>query len=279
MTPDQLADAFAALGVANTSPMTQGGQKLVFKGTLAGVDVVVKIVPIPSGPGGQIVLERAHREVELLAAVDSPYVVSVLSEAIEIGEPVDAVAWVEGYLEGDDLGSHLQTAWADEEVFGLLSDMAQALGACHQLSVVHRDLSPGNVRRLPSSKFVLMDPGYAKHLRLAALTGLFQPGTSGFRSPEHVAGGNTTAASDIFSLGILAYYARSLQFPIDPTGPDHEYDRRLLHTQSDSLAVVAPDADPDLVRIVDQCLRRQPARRFLDGGELLDALTKAGRAR
>jgi eukaryotic-like serine/threonine-protein kinase len=34
-------------------------------------------------------------------------------------------------------------------------------------------------------------------------TGTFQPGTAGFRSPEHVPGGDPTPASDIFGLGIL----------------------------------------------------------------------------
>jgi serine/threonine-protein kinase len=182
-------------------------------------------------------------------------------------------------LEGQDLSAHLQSIWTDDEVFGLLSDLGHALQACHDLSVVHRDLSPGNVRRLPSGSYVLMDPGYAKHLRLAAITGVFQPGTPGFRSPEHVAGGNPTAASDIYSLGVLGYYGRSGQFPIDPTGLQAEYDRRLLNTAAPSLVSVAPDSDVELVRILDRCLQRQPARRFLDGSELLEQLSAIGRVR
>ena len=279
MTNALIADCFAALGVLNATPLTQGGQKLVFGADLAGQAVVVKIVPLPNGPSDSIILERAHREVELLAAVDSPFVVKVLSEAVEVGAPPLAVAWVEERLGGDDLGSNLGTKWDDTEVFRLLSDVGHGLQACHDLAVVHRDLSPGNVRMLPSGQFLLMDPGYAKHLQLAALTGIYQPGTPGFRSPEHVAGGNATAASDVFGLGILAYYARTNTFPIDPTGSEIEYDRRLLHQPAAPIRSIDPDVSPALASIVDRCLQRQPARRFVDGSELLDALDAIGELR
>lgn len=280
VTPDEiLAESFAALGVQNAQPLTQGGQKWVFKAELANRPVVAKVVPLPSGPAGVIALERAHREVELLAAVESDAVVKVLSDAVEVGDPPEAVAWVEELLGGADLSASLNVAWGDDDVFGLLSDLARALDACHELSVVHRDLSPGNVRRLDTGRFVLMDPGYAKHLRLAAITGLFQPGTPGFRSPEHIAGGNPTAASDIFSLGILAFFARTNTFPIDPTGDPLDYDRRLVNTQARSLGEIEPLASPALIEVVDRCLRRQPARRFLDGHELLEKLDSIGELR
>jgi eukaryotic-like serine/threonine-protein kinase len=279
-TEELLAASFDALGVENPQPLTQGGQKWVFGAELAGADVVVKIVKLPTGPSAGVVLERAHREVELLAAVDSPYVVRVLSDAIEISDPPEAVAWVEERLGGNDLSGSLgPPSWGEDRVFELLNDVASALQACHDLAVVHRDLSPSNVRLLPSGRFVLMDPGYAKHLRLAALTGVFQPGTPGFRSPEHVPGGDPSAASDVFCLGILAFYAMTGTFPIDPNVPDAEYNRLLRNTQAPSIAVLVPTVSSDLARIIDTCLQRQPARRYLDGKELLDALAQIGRSR
>ena len=275
-----VAASFDALGVENTSPLTTGGQKWVFGAELAGRQVVVKIVNLPDPPMRDVVLERAHREVELLAAVDSPFVVKVLSDAIEVGDPAEAVAWVEERLEGADLSASIGSGlWSEAEVFGLLSDVGHALEACHNLEVVHRDLSPGNVRLLPSGRFVLMDPGYAKHLRLIGITGVFQPGTTGYRSPEHVAGGDPSAASDIFCLGILAFISLTGQFPIDPSGTDAEYDRRLRHTQASAVIAAAPTTSQDLAQIIDTCLSRQPARRYLDGAELLEALAKIGKIR
>lgn len=270
--------ATAALGVESAVPITQGGQKVVLTATLAGRPVIVKIVPLPPEPTAAIVLERAHREVDLLASVDSEHVVKVLSESIEVDDPPKAVAWVEEYLDGADLSACFTHQWSDEEVFGLLRDCSRGLQACHDLDVVHRDLSPANVRRLSTGRYVIMDPGLARHLAKTALTGIFQPGTPGFRSPEHVPGGDPTAASDIFGLGILAFYARTRQLPVDPTGGDAVYFSRLINQQAPSIQTIDPSVGDELAAIVDRCLRRQPARRYLDGTELLAELKKVGHA-
>ena len=81
-------------------------------------------------PNGDITLQRAHREVELLSAVDSERVVKVLTDAVEIGEPPAAVCWAEEYLDGDDLRVSLNRTWDESEVWPLLHDMAEALAAC-----------------------------------------------------------------------------------------------------------------------------------------------------
>lgn len=266
----------AALGFEDGHVLTQGGQKIVLKGTLSGAPAVAKIVPLPQGPNGDITLRRAHREVELLSAVESDRVVKVLTDAVEIKDPSNAVCWAEQYLEGHDLSASLDHAWGEAEVWPFLHDMAEALAACHDLEVVHRDLSPANVRCMPDGHFVLMDPGLAKHLEKSALTGSFQPGTPGFRSPEHVQGGEPVPSSDIFALGVLAYYALSHQFPIDPHVAQTDYDHALITQQAPSISTVVPGLSVELARVVDRCLSRQPARRYLDGTELLSELIEMG---
>ncbi|MEX5307658.1 serine/threonine-protein kinase [Kocuria sp. CPCC 205258] len=272
-----LPEVTAALGMEDTFPLTQGGQKIVLQGTLSGAPAVAKVVILAPGPNGDITLERANREVELLSAIDSDYVVRVLTDAVEVGEPPVAVCWVEELLDGEDLSGCLNADWTEEEVWALLADLSKALEACHELDVVHRDLSPGNVRRTASRRYVLMDPGLARHLAKTALTGQFQPGTPGWRSPEHVPGGDPVPASDLFAAGILAFYALTKTFPINPHLDAGEYDRQLVESQAPSVSTLAPHVSPELVEIIDRCLQRQPARRFLDGTELREALVNLGR--
>lgn len=272
-----IADASAALGFEEAQPIAQGGQKLVLRGKLSGAPAVAKIVLLSSGPNGVITLQRAHREVELLSAVDSERVVKVLTDAVEIGDPPTAVCWAEVWLDGTDLNTSLNRVWDESEVWMLLDDMAEALAACHELDVVHRDLSPANVRCMPDGHFVLMDPGLARHLEKTALTGGFQPGTPGWRSPEHVPGGNPMPASDIFALGILAFYALTSQFPIDPHGDPADYDRALVEQQAPRISTLVPGVSGELAAVIDTCLSRQQARRYLDGAEMKAALDE-GRA-
>lgn len=101
---------------------------------------------LPPGPNGDLTLQRAHREVELLSVVDSDRVVKVLTDATEIGDPPTAVCWAEELLDGHDLQDSLNRTWDEAEVWPLLEDLSQALAVCHDLEVVHRDLSPANVR-------------------------------------------------------------------------------------------------------------------------------------
>lgn len=274
-----IADVSAALGFEDAQPLTQGGQKLVLRGTMSGAPAVAKIVLVPSGPNGDVTLLRARREVELLSAVDSARVVKVLTDAVEIGDPVAAVCWAEEYLDGKDLLAAFDHRWDEAEVWVLLRDMAEALAACHELEVVHRDLSPGNVRRTSDGHFVLMDPGLARHLAKTALTGAFQPGTPGWRSPEHVPGGDPSPASDIFALGILAFVALSGSFPVDPKVGQVAYDRALVEQQAPSISSLVPGVSAELGGVIDVCLSRQPARRYLDGAELKSVLDGLGGGR
>ncbi|MET3451235.1 serine/threonine-protein kinase [Curtobacterium sp. 1544] len=270
LTIDELLHAVAsALGLEDVEILTSGGQKVVLSATLAGAPAIAKIVPVPAGPQGLIAIERSHREVEVLAAVDSPAVVKVLSDAVEIGDPTCAVCWVEERLGGDDLSDHLGMRWDEEEVWDLARDLAVALAACHDLDVVHRDLSAKNVRVLPDNRFVLMDPGLARHLTKATITGYYQPGTAGWRSPEHVPGGDPVPASDVFSLGILLYYALTTSFPVDPMVDEVSYNRALTSEQVRPITERRADISEPLASVVDRCLQRQPARRYLDGAELL----------
>lgn len=267
-------EARAALGTSELVPLQQGGQKEVFTATLENVPVVVKLVRLPPGLDASEALERAHREVELLASVESDHVVRVLSEAVELGERPEAVCWVEEQLDGEDLAKLVPTfPWTSDEVWSMLRDVAVGLKACHELEVVHRDLSPGNVRRRANKKFVLIDPGFARHLKRSTLTGLFQPGTPGYLSPEHIPGGKPTPASDVFGVGILAYQALTGELPIVFTGDVGAYYDALRACQIEPVSSRGSvSIRPELADVVDRCLIRQPARRFLDAEELLSAV-------
>ncbi len=183
---DQLLQhAREALGVDFVQQLCGGFQKEVQLVRRGGEDLVLKVVSLDgSSPDA---LRRAEREVELLGSLDSPYVVRVASELVELEEPVRGAAWLEEYLDGTDLGALLfnrQWSWEETATMGL--HVAHGLGAAHAAKVVHRDLSANNVRRLSSGDFKVMDFGFARHTLRSGLTVAGQPGTPGYASPEHL---------------------------------------------------------------------------------------------
>ena len=262
-----LQEAAQAHAASLVRHLRQGGQKLVGLVNRAGTEVVLKVVRVENSATDEA-LHRAEREAELLASMSNPHLVKGLTVAVEHGTPPYAISWLEEYLDGEDLRDLVGTPWDPAQTFLMATDVADALAGLHVRGVVHRDLSAGNVRRLSSGSFKLLDPGFARHLNRSGLTGLWQPGTPGFMSPEHVQTGMVpSAASDVFSLGVLMWLTLTSQLPI-PAHDLNAYTVALASRQLPGIETLRPDLSPAQASIINRCLSRQSARRYFDGTEL-----------
>jgi serine/threonine protein kinase len=232
----------------------------------------MKVVALPSS--SPTPLQRAEREVALLKSLTSPHVVAVESDLCRIGNPVEGAAWLEERLDGDDLSAHLgsQWAWADAAEMGY--QVALGLAAGHEAGVIHRDLSPRNIRQLSNGDYKVMDFGVARFTLLTGVTVGGQPGSPGYHSPEHLNGysGVPIAASDVFGVGVLMYQALTGNVPIPYLGDDHDYVRRLAAVEVADIATLRPKLGPEKVAVIRRALHPQPARRFRDGQSLAAAL-------
>ena len=179
-----IAQAMDALGVEPIRELRSGGQKTVRLVSRDEQELVLKVISL--GSSSPDALRRAQREVELLAALDDAHLVRAASGLVELGDPVTGAAWLESYLDGDDLGDVLGNLWDWSPVAEMAADIGAGLAALHEAKVVHRDLSANNVRRLSAGGYVVMDPGFARHTVRSDLTVGGQPGTAGFLSPEHL---------------------------------------------------------------------------------------------
>lgn len=270
-----LEEARETLEVEVVRPLDSGAQKAVELVTKDGQELVLKVISL--GSSSPDALKRAEREVELLASIDSPYVVRVASGLVELGDPVRGAAWLEEALDGSDLTSHLFTRqWTWDEAVVMGTHVATGLGAAHSKRVVHRDLSSNNVRKLADGSYKVMDFGFARHTLRSGVTIAGQPGTPGFASPEHMRSysGVPTAASDVFATGILMYAALAATLPISTSGDLDDYVRRLSNVDVVPLVTHRPDLSADQLGLIDRCLHPQPARRFLNGLQLAAALAE-----
>ncbi len=269
---DLLGEAFAALGVTDVRELKTGGQKTVRLVNQGGAELVMKLIALE--PGAPDVLKRALREVELLQQIDHDHVVKVASGLVELGAPAHGVTWLEEYLEGDDLTDHLTSAWTWDATREMALQVADGLGALHAVKVVHRDLSANNVRRTTAGRYVVMDPGFARHTLRSGLTVGGQPGTPGFLSPEHLGwySGIPTPASDVFCVGILAFVVLTCQLPIPYTGDWSNYSDRLARVDVTDIETLRNDLSPDQVALLRRMLHPQSARRPRNGSRLKEAL-------
>ena len=152
----------------------------------------------------------------------------------------------------------------------LVSQAARAVGYAHGRGVCHLGLCPTNVVITPEGDVKITDfcflptrlpdrPGedYSLHARMPYL------------APEQLVGEPTSAATDVYQLGVVAYELLTGQPPFSgPTSPDVSH--RIL-----SADVPTPDLPAPLISVLQRCLTRSPFERYPDARALADALDAA----
>nr|WP_046726549.1 protein kinase [Streptomyces humi] len=232
-----------------------GGMGRVFLGrSPGGRAVAVKVVHAELVAGQPEFRSRFRREVAAARKVSGAFTAPVVD-----ADPDAPLPWlVTSYIAGPSLQQAVteRGPLPAAEVLALAAGLAEALTSIHAAGLVHRDLKPSNVLLAEDGPRVI-DFGIARSVESATITraGLMV-GSPGFMSPEQVAGGEVTGASDVFSLGAVLAYAATGGNPFGD-GPTPALLYRVVHDDPDISAVT----DPALAELVAACLVKDPARR------------------
>ena len=218
-------------------------------------------------------LVRFGREAALLAAVHHPNVV----EYVAHGESEGVNYLVQEWVEGVTLGEKLQvTGVTVGEALDVAVGLAAALEATHARGIIHRDIKPANVI-LADDQFdrvKLVDFGIA---RLTSEAGVLTRtgkliGTPSYMAPEQTRGSiNLEAAADIWSLGCVLYETLGGRVAFDGRSPA-AVRAKVLVTEPPKLALLCPEAPPDLLELVSAMLAKDPTKRPASGPELVARL-------
>ena len=151
------------------------------------------------------------------------------------------------------------------------SQVCQALSVAHNQDIIHRDIKPQNIMVQPDGNVKVMDFGIARAKNSVMTQTSSVLGTAHYISPEQAQGKDLTAASDIYSLGIVLYEATTGQLPFD--GPDAV---SVALKQVNDLPVppreINPDIDPGLEAIIMKAMAKNPAERFATANDMRLAL-------
>jgi eukaryotic-like serine/threonine-protein kinase len=152
-----------------------------------------------------------------------------------------------------------------ERTLDVIGQAALGLQAAHDAGVIHRDVKPGNILVTPDGTVKITDFGIARATNSVPLTqtGAIM-GTAYYISPEQASGQPVTPASDIYSLGVVAYECLTGRRPFDGDTP---VSVALAQVSQEPPAL--PRDLPEPVRdLVMQMLAKDPANRPASAGEL-----------
>ena len=102
--------------------------------------------------------------------------------------------------------SPLQGSLPFDQALDIVQQIAEALNYAHAAGIVHRDIKPANIIVSAEGRIKIADFGIAKiALAEATLPGHIM-GTPAYMSPEQINGKAVDGRSDLFSLGVIAYW-------------------------------------------------------------------------
>ena len=264
-------------------PLGRGGMALVYLARERRLDrrVALKVL-LPDLAADETCRLRFLREARTIARLTHPNIVPIFT----VEEMGGFVFFAMAYVAGETLSHRVanQGPLDPQQAGRLVSDIGAALDYAHARGIVHRDVKPDNILLDAfTGRALLSDFGIA-HQSLARIPGgmLGRPaaprghvvGTAAFMSPEQARGDVVDARSDIYSLGVVAYYALSGRLPFDAVTDDALL---ALHVAAPPppLSARAPFVPPRLARIVDRCLSKAPWERFPDAAALVKAVAEA----
>ena len=235
-------------------------------------DVAVKVL-LRGALADTTARERFRREAHVLSRLSHPGVATIFDFDTQDG--VDFL--VMEYVPGGTLQSRLRKGALDfDELTRLGVEMGDALEAAHRLGFLHRDLKPGNVVLTTAGTPKILDFGLAGLLHVSrTATDLTQAGavfgSLPYMAPEQLRGETGDSRTDVYAFGAMLYEMTTGSRPFDKDRPEALM-FEILHGATRPVRSLRPEAPPELDRLIDSCLSKDPEHRPTSAGVVSQTL-------
>lgn len=258
--------------------IARGGMSTVYAAVDTRLDreVAVKVMD-PALAREPAFRTRFEREARAVAKLNHPTLVNVFDQGVD----EDYVFLVMELVEGGSLRELLKERgpMPPHAAIAVMQPVLNALAIAHAKGMIHRDIKPDNVLISDQHQVKLADFGLVRAIDNAmgdatnATTSVNGQviGTVGYLSPEQVRGENLTQASDVYSAGILLFELLTGRTPFKGASPLETAMAR-INRPVPAPSTLMPDIPPEIDELVLRACHRDPAQRFQDGSEFLQAV-------
>ncbi len=193
-----------------------------------------------------------------------------LPRVFDIIENEEFIYVVVDYIEGITLDLKLKEAGPIPEdiILDWATQLCGVLKYLHEYKpypIIYRDMKPSNIILTKSGSLKLIDFGIAREYKYDSSNDTVYIGTRGYAAPEQYGSGQTTVATDIYSLGVTLYQLLTGKSPNEPP-----YELKPIRTYNQSLSA-------DIEKIIGKCIKQNPLERYQSANELLLDLVLVGK--
>jgi predicted Ser/Thr protein kinase len=247
-----------------TDLLGQGAMGVVYRALDPLLNRYVAIKVMSKGiAADQELRDRFMREARAAGSLQHPNIITIY----DFGESDGLLYIAMEYIEGSDLSEIMSRhdPLPLPAKIGIVVDALHALDYAHGRGVVHRDVKPANIRVSVDGRAKLMDFGIARLEKSNLTRSGVMIGTPDYMAPEQVTGGEITAATDVFAMGVVLYefLANRRTFEGETL---HAVLYKVVSEQPPPLRDVAHEVPVSLQPIVDKALAKNPAHRYPTAG-------------
>ena len=247
----------------------RGGMGVVFLAREVHLDrpVAIKLLP-PDKARNEQLRERFLREARLAAKLSHPNIIPIHA----VDDASGFVYYVMAYIDGETLSHRVRTRGPlpGSEGARVMREVAWALAHAHAQGLVHRDVKPDNILLEANTNRVLVaDFGIAAAAGEVSADGI--TGTPEFMSPEQALGKDIDARSDLYGLGVTAFYMFSGRLPFEGA-TSTEILAKHVTQPAPQLAASGLAVPRKLAMLVDRCLSKTPGGRPTSADALAEQL-------
>ena len=235
-----------------------------------GENVIIEVLEVDSSPSREevaVLVQGFNDAVQQETALSHSGIMSLLDSGVQGDSPFVVMEYLQTTL-ADMLA---EGPCAIEKGVDIITQILSALGYANAVGVIHGCLAPENIFLALDNTVKITGFGMANFYS-ADVKGLdFSTNTTGYESPELIERGETSIASDLFSVGAILYLITTGTAPFG-SGTPEEIANRILHEYPAPANSIDPDVPQYVVKAIARAMAKNASVRYDNISEMRDGL-------